>query len=180
MALNAFLKAVSPTRGWIKGSVTQKGRENLIKVVRADHLEERPLDPASFTAAATIQHRPFTIAKEVDAASVGLRTSFVSGEKFSEWKLMLWRAQMQGAAGIGGVERQHFTVELTGARIQSIRLVLPDTRDPAFNAWLDYEEVAFVYDKIRWTWTDGQQTLEEAVQRPPGAKPRIVQPKRRR
>ena len=78
MALNAYLKAVSPSRGWIKGSVTQKGRENLIKIVRVDHLEERPLDAASLAAPGTIRHHPFAIAKEVDAASVGLRGSFVA------------------------------------------------------------------------------------------------------
>ena len=177
MALNAYLKAVSPTRGWIKGSVTQKGRENLIKVVRADQLEERPFDAASLAATGTIRHHPFTIAKEVDAASVGLRTSFVANEKFSEWRLQFWRAQLQGA-GVG-VERQHFTVELTGARVQSIRLVLPDTRDPGFNSWLDFEEIAFVYEKIKWTWTDGAQVLEENLQLA-SPKPLIARPKRRR
>ena len=177
MALNAYLKAVSPTRGWIKGSVTQKGRENLIKVVRVDHLEDRPLDAASFTVSGNVRHHPFAIAKEVDAASVGLRGSFVANEKFSEWKLQFWRAQLQGA-GVG-VEKQHFTVELTGARVQSIRHVLPDTRDPGFNAWLDFEEIAFVYDRIKWTWTDGAQSLEENAQLA-SPKPLIARPKRRR
>lgn len=84
MALNALLKAVSPTRGWIKGAVVRKGREGPIKVVRPDHLAERPLDLARFTVAPTIQHRPFLIVKEVDQASIGLRGRLIDNETVSD------------------------------------------------------------------------------------------------
>jgi len=178
MALNAYLKIVSPTAGWIKGSVIQKGREGLIKVVRTDHLMERPLDLPSFTIAATIQHRPFLVVKEVDAASIGLRTCFIQNETLSEWRLQYFRAQTSGAGG-SGLEVQFFTVELTGAKIQSIHHVLPDTRDRTLADWLDYEEVAFVYDSIKWTYVTGGKTTTATV-KPPVARVAIPRPKRRR
>src|SRR5262245_27378389 len=175
MALNAYFKASSPSRGWIKGSVTQKGREGLIRIVRSDHLHERVLNLASFTIAATPQHHPFLVVKEVDAASIGLRGCLIDNETLSEWRLQYWMPNQLGSAQ--GVEVQYFTVELTGARVQAIRHVMPDVRDRTLADWREYEEVAFVYDKIKWTYTTGAKTVSDEIAR--GA-PRIPITRKRR
>ena len=165
MALNAYLKVVSPSRGWIKGSVVQKGREGLIKIVRTDHLHERVLDLPSFTVAPTLQHHPFLVVKEVDAASIGLRGCLIDNETLTEWKLQYWAPNQLGSAGGSGVETQYFTVELKGAKVQSIHHVMPDTRDRTFVDWREYEEVAFVYDSIKWTYTLGNKSVSDEIAR---------------
>ena len=47
MALNAYLKMKGQKQGEIKGSVTQKGRENKIMVIAVNHEITSPRDPAS-------------------------------------------------------------------------------------------------------------------------------------
>lgn len=47
MALNAYLKLKGQKQGDIKGSVTQKGRENKIMVIAVSHEVVSPRDMAS-------------------------------------------------------------------------------------------------------------------------------------
>jgi type VI secretion system secreted protein Hcp len=153
MALDGHLKLVGQLQGWIRGSVTQKGREGLIRVRAAEHLATSPFDPVAqqFTGQRVLS--PFSIVKEVDAASIGLRVAHAGNELFSEWELKLWQPS-RASSSASGIERNHFTVKLTGARVQQIRFVLPDNRDPALAARLDCEEVAFVFAKIEWIWNE--------------------------
>ena len=72
MALNAYLKLKGQKQGEIKGSVTQKGRENTILVFAVDHSIVSPRDSASGQATGKRIHKPFKITKEVDKASVPL------------------------------------------------------------------------------------------------------------
>lgn len=162
MALDGYLKLVGQSQGWIRGSVTQKGREGLIRVRGADHVVTSPIDQATQQFTGKRVFSPFGILKEVDAASIGLRIAHAANEVFTEWELKLWRPSSTSAAGGSGVERNHFTIRLTDARIQQLRFVLPDNRDPALAPRLDFEEVAFVYAKIEWTWNDPKASHTDA------------------
>ncbi|HVK67514.1 MAG TPA: type VI secretion system tube protein Hcp, partial [Polyangium sp.] len=46
MALNAYLRLKGQKQGEIKGSVTQKGRENSIMIIAVSHEIMSPRDPA--------------------------------------------------------------------------------------------------------------------------------------
>ncbi|EYF03452.1 hcp protein [Chondromyces apiculatus DSM 436] len=50
---------------------------------------------------------------------------------------------------------QHYTVRLTNANIASINFRMPNNKHPDLMKFAEYEEVAFTYEKIEWTWTDG-------------------------
>lgn len=52
-------------------------------------------------------------------------------------------------------EVQSFTVRLTNALIASITMQLPNTTHPDQVKLDTFEEIAFRYEKIEWTWTDG-------------------------
>jgi type VI secretion system secreted protein Hcp len=152
VALNAFLKLVGTKQGEIKGSVIQKGREGKIMVIAMSHELTAPQD-ASGQPTGQREHGPLIITKEADRATVPLRTMLVSGEVAKDWELQFWRPT---TAGLGaGTETQHFTIRLSDAVITSIHLQMPNTKHPDLVRFETFEQVAFTYRKIEWTWTDG-------------------------
>jgi len=162
MALNGFLKLTGQVQGPIRGSVVQKGREGTILVRAADHLVTSPFDPGTLQFVGKRVFSPFCIVKEIDQASIPLRLAHAGNERFSEWELKLFRNNTLGSIGsASGTERNHFTIRLTDARVQQIRFVLPDTRDPALVSRADFEEIAFVYAKIEWTSPEPKQSFAD-------------------
>ncbi|MBL8702169.1 MAG: type VI secretion system tube protein Hcp [Alphaproteobacteria bacterium] len=163
MALNGFLKLVGQVQGPIRGSVMQKGREGMIKVVQADHLVATPIDAATLQPTGKRRFGPFFLVKDTDLATIGLRRAHATNESFKEWELKLFSAATGGSGGAAGVERNHLTIKLVDARVSEIGFGLPDTRDPALLRYADFERVGFIYRKIVWTWTDGALTHEDSL-----------------
>lgn len=164
MALNAYLILTGVQQGQIKGSVTQKGREGQIQVIAVNHQIQVPRDSASGQATGRRKHGALVITKEVDRATVPLRTMLVASELASKWELRFWFPSTTAAAGAGaGQERQLLTVTLTDAAITSIDLQLPNTTDPELTSRQPFEEVAFAYREIAWTWTDGAVTAADVA-----------------
>lgn len=161
MALNAYLKLKGQKQGEIKGSVTQKGRENKIMVIAARHEIASPRDAASGLPTGKRMHHPFVITKEVDKSSPLLYTAMVGNENLTEWELQFWRPSQATATG-AGAERQYYTVKLTNANIANITFHMPNNKDPNLLKLAEYEEVSFVYQKIEWLWVDGGITSTDA------------------
>ena len=149
MASNAYLKLVGQRSGEIKGSVTQKGREGKIMVIAVSHDIVTPRDPVSGLPIGKRQHTPLIITKELDAASAPLHQVQASNENLKEWELQFWRPTATGA------EQQHFTIRLTNASIAAINMRMPNNKHADLMKLETYEEVAFTYQRIEWTWTDG-------------------------
>lgn len=154
MALNAYLKLKGQKQGEIKGSVTQKGREGKIMVIAVSHAIISPRDPASGLPTGKRMHKPFVITKELDKSSPLLYNALVNNENIPEWELQFWTPQLSAATGVGQ-EKQHYTVKLTNANIASIEFRMANNKHPDLMKFAEYEEVAFTYQKIEWTWTDG-------------------------
>lgn len=154
MALNAFLTLEGKKQGSVKGSVTQKGREGTIMVIAANHEVLMLMNNSGGAAVGKRVHKPFVITKELDKSTPLLYQALVSNEQLTKWVLKFY-APATTAAGGGGQEKQHFTIELTNASIAGIKFVLPNTKDPETVKLNPYEEIEFVYQKIQWTWTDG-------------------------
>lgn len=152
-ALNAYLTLKGSKQGGIKGSVTQKGREGKIMVIAVEHQVKTPGGAA--------QHGVFTITKELDKSSPLLRKAASTGETF-DFELQFWTPQLSAQTG-AGAEKQHYTVKLTGAKISSINFRMLNNKDPDTTRFAELEEVAFSYQKIEWTWTDGGITFAEAT-----------------
>ncbi len=162
MALNAYLRLVGQKSGEIRGSVTQKGREGKIMVIAMSHDIASPRDAASGQASGRRQHQPLVITKQLDKSSAPLHRVQTDNEGFREWELQFWTPQLSGAAG-AGTEVQHFTIKLTNASIASIHMQMANNKDPELMKLETFEEVAFVYQKIEWTWTDGGITAVDDV-----------------
>ena len=165
MALNAYLTLKGQKQGDIKGSVTQKGRENSIMVIAVSHDIISPRDPASGLPTGKRMHKPFVITKELDKASPLLYNVLVNNENVSEWTLKFWTPQLKAAAGVG-TEVQHYTVKLTNANIASIAFRMPNNKHPDLMKFAEYEEIAFTYQKIEWIWTDGGVSAEDDWETP--------------
>ena len=160
MALNAYLKLKGQKQGDIKGSVTQKGREGKIMVIAVSHEIVSPRDAASGLPTGKRMHKPFVITKELDKSTPLLYQVLTQNENVVDWELQFWQPSATGA------ERQHYTVKLLNANIASIAFRMPNNKHPDLMKFTEYEEIAFTYQKITWTWTDGGITAEDDWESP--------------
>ena len=160
MALNAYLKMKGQKSGEIKGSITQKGREGKIAVIAVSHDIVSPRDAASGLPTGKRMHKPFVITKELDKSTPLLYNILVNNENVPEWELQFWQPSQTGA------EKQHFTVKLLNANIASIAFRLANNKHPDLMKFAEYEEIAFTYQKIEWTWMDGGITAMDDWESP--------------
>ncbi len=165
MALNAYLKLKGQKQGDIKGSVTQKGREGKIMVIAVHHEIISPRDAASGLPTGKRMHKALVITKELDKASPLLYNALVNNENIPEWELQFWTPQLSAAGGVGA-EKQHYTVKLTNANIASIEFTMANNKNPELMRYAEYENIAFTYQKIAWTWTDGGISAEDDWEAP--------------
>ena len=165
MALNAYLKLKGQKSGEIKGSVTQKGRENKIMVIAVSHEIISPRDAASGLPTGKRMHKPFVITKELDKSSPLLYNMLTMNENIPEWELQFWTPQLKAVGGTG-TEIQHYTIKLTNANIASINFRMANNKHPDLMKFAEYEEVAFTYQKIEWSWTDGGITAMDDWESP--------------
>ena len=160
MALNQYLKLKGQKQGEIKGSVTQKGREGKIMVIAVSHEIVCPRDPASGLPTGKRMHKPFIITKELDKSTPLLYNVLVNNENIQEWELQFWQPSATGA------EKQHYTVKLTNANIASIHFRSLNNKNPELMKYAEFEEIAFTYQKIEWTWVDGGITAMDDWEAP--------------
>jgi type VI secretion system secreted protein Hcp len=165
MSLNAYLKLKGQKQGEIKGSVTQKGREGKIMVIAVNHEVISPRDAASGLPTGKRQHKPFVITKELDKSTPLLMNALTNNENIPEWELQFWAPQLSATTGTGA-EVQHYTVKLTNANIASINFRQLNNKNPELSRYAEYEEVAFTYQKIEWTWVNGGLTATDDWEAP--------------
>lgn len=155
--LDAFMSITGARQGEIRGGATQKGREGQIAVTAVDHTVQTPVDAASGMATGKRQHKPFVITKDVDRSSPLLHTALAQNEVLTDVVIRFYAAARTGA------EAQYYTVTLKNARIASIQHVMDDNSDPAKAKRPAYERVAFTYESITWTFTDGGVTSTDTA-----------------
>ena len=160
MALNAYLKLKGDTQGEIKGSVTQKGREDSIMVIAVDHEVISPRDAASGLPSGKRQHKTITITKETDISSPLLWSVLCANENISEWELQFWRPSKDGR------EHQFYTIQLQDASVAEIHFEMLNNKYPENMQHQEREHVSFCYKKITWTWVEGGVTAEDDWETP--------------
>jgi type VI secretion system secreted protein Hcp len=119
-----------------------------------------PRDPASGLPTGKRMHKPFVITKELDKSSPLLYNVLVNNENITEWETQFWQPSATGA------EVQHYTVKLINANIASIHFRMLNNKNPELMKYAEYEELAFTYQKIIWTWTQGGITAEDDWESP--------------
>jgi type VI secretion system secreted protein Hcp len=160
MALNAYLRLKGTTQGEIKGSVTQKGREDSIMVIGFNHEVISPRDAASGLPTGKRQHKPIVITKEMDKATPLLFHALVTNENITEWELRFWQPSASGK------EVQYYTIQLINASIAAIRTEMLNNKYPENMQHKEREHISFCYQKIIWTFEDGGITAEDDWEAP--------------
>jgi len=160
MALNAYLSIVAQKQGPIRGSVTQRGREGKSLVIAAMHQIVCPRDPASGMPTGKRAHKPLIVLKELDRATPLLFSVLCTNENLSSVEIQFWQPSPLG------VEKQHYTVRLVNANIASIHFKMANNRHPKLARMPEYEEVAFTYQRIEWTWNEGNLTAVDDWETP--------------
>jgi type VI secretion system secreted protein Hcp len=157
-ALNAYMKITRADGSILEGEVTQPGRERMILVHEVTHQVVQPVDTATGLPSGKRQHKPFVITKSVDKSTPLFFQALVQNETLRSVEIFFWRPDQQGR------EVNYFKVTLTNAIITSSAMKLPSTLDPTASQPLA-EEISFVYQKITWTYTDGNITAEDDLTR---------------
>jgi type VI secretion system secreted protein Hcp len=160
MALASYLTITGQRQGAIRGSVTQKGREGKILVIAVQHEIVAPRDPQSGIPTGRRMHKPLNVIKELDRSTPLLHQVLCTNENLSSVQLDFWTASATGQ------EKQHYTVELVNANISSITFKQANIRSPKLQRLVEYEEIAFTYQKITWTWNDGGITATDDWETP--------------
>ncbi|PYQ73845.1 MAG: type VI secretion system tube protein Hcp [Acidobacteria bacterium] len=156
MALNAYLKLKGQKQGDIKGSVAERNREGSIMVIAVNHEVASPRDAATGQASGKRMHKPLVITKELDRSSPQLYNALTTNENIPEWTLEFSRPDPRGA------EKTSFTIKLTNATISNIEFFMPNNKEPELMKLNEYEQVAFTYEKIEWTWLDPRVTAADS------------------
>ena len=151
-ALMAYLYLKGQKSGEVRGSVTQKGREGAIAIIAMEQASKIPMSGGMQTGKVSVGQ--LVVTKEVDKSSPVLRQMLTNNENISMGSLKFWTPQINAAAGTG-MEKQHYTINLSNARITGIRTVMHNNRDPQLMRYEIAEEVTIAYDRADWIWMDG-------------------------
>jgi type VI secretion system secreted protein Hcp len=159
MALNAYLSLTGQKQGLIKGSVTQKSRENMIEVIGSGHSVISPRDAASGLPTGKRMHKPYQIIQELDISTPLLFSALCNNENITKWKLDYYATQIgNDRTTATAIEQNFFSVELVNASIASIDMRQANNKHPDLMKFKEYLEVAYVYEQITWTWIKGGVT----------------------
>ena len=160
MALNAYLYAKGQKSGDIKGAVTQKGREDSVMVIAFSHEVVSPRDAASGLPTGKRMHKPIVITKETDKSTPIFYNVLATNENLTEVTIKFWRPSATGA------EVQFYTIMLNNANIASMATKMLNNKHPDLMKYAEYDEIAFTYQKITWTITDGGITAMDDWEAP--------------
>jgi len=166
MALNAYLRCKGQKQGDIKGSVTQKGREGTVAVIAVSHSIVSPRDAASGLPSGKRMHKPLVITKELCQADPLFYNALCQNENLPTWNLQFWTTAYQDRTQSTGTEMQHYTIDLVNASICSIDFRMANNKHPELMKFNEWQEIAFVYQKITWTWVKGGITASDDWESP--------------
>jgi type VI secretion system secreted protein Hcp len=147
-ALNAYMYMIGEKHGQVKGSITQKGREDSIMIIAFEQTTKMEMGAAAM-ATGRRSVGPIIITKEKDRSSPILREMLNTNENIKEVSIRFW------SPSASGKEIQDYTVKLTKARIVSMKTVMLNNKIPSNMQLREYEEIAIVYGRAEWTWMDG-------------------------
>ena len=155
MSMLTFAEIVGQKSGPVKGSITQKGRENSIGVIAASHSIVIPRDLQTGLPSGRRMHKPFVFTKELDRATPVLYNMLCTNENIPTATFRFWAPKLKSSSGVGA-EIQNYTVKLTNAKIASYDFRKTNIHLAELGSFAEYEEIVLTYQKIEWTWNDGK------------------------
>ena len=135
--------------GDVKGSVDVAGREGSVEVTEFNHEVRIPTDPDTGKLTGTRKHEAITLVKAFDASSPYLYKAVTQGQTYKEIIIRWYRIDDTGE------EKEYFTHTLNGCKICSVKPIMFNVKDPTKERYVHLEQVSIRYQKITWTYVDG-------------------------
>lgn len=149
MAIPVYLWLKNDGGADIKGSVDVQGREGSIEVLALDHCVSIPTDNNSGKLTGTRVHTPFVFTKEIDAASVYLFKAVTVGQTLKSAEFKWYRINDAGQ------ETENYSALLENVKVVNVASKMHDIKDPTKEKHNHLEEVELRYEKITWSFKDG-------------------------
>lgn len=146
-ALDIVVRIQGQKQGWFRGDKGARKDERNIVATALTHEVISPRDPATGQATGRRMHKPLTITKLLDAASVQIFQALVTNENLPEVDIELREPSHAGAEVV--VHR----IVLTNASISDVATGVDVHNQPAGGGprgagGVGYEQVSFTYQKI--------------------------------
>lgn len=149
MAVPAYMFLKDDGGAEIKGSVTVAGREGGVEVVEFNHQVYIPTDGNTGKLTGTRVHKALEFVKEVDSSSPYLYKAVTTGQNLKSVEIKWY--QIDDA----GQEVEYFNTLMEGVKIVSVKPEMHNIKDPSKEQYNHLERIELRYEKIVWTYKDG-------------------------
>ncbi len=149
MPIPAYMWLKDENGAEIKGSVDVAGREGSIEVLEFHHEVRIPTDADTGRLTGTRKHEALTIVKAFDSSSPYLYKAVCEGQTYKEVKILWYRIDDTGT------EKEYFQHLLQSVKVSSVKPLMHNVKNPAYERMEHMEEVSLRYQKITWTYLDG-------------------------
>ena len=144
MAIPAYMQIEG-----LPGSVNVAGREGTVEILEFNHRVYLPTDRDDGSITGTRKHDAMVIHKAFDKSSALLYQRVTTGESIAKVVIKWYEITDQGE------EKPYFQHELTKVKIASVRSYMHNVKDRTKEQYVHQEEVTLRYEKISWTFLDG-------------------------
>jgi len=142
----------------IPGSVQVQDREDTVEVFAFEHEVHMPVDPRDGSLTGTRTHSAVKMLKAVDKATPMLYQFLCTGQSIEEVTINWYKIADTGQ------EEIYFTHKLEGVRIVSVKPDMSNLLDPANEKYPHLEWVEVRYQRITWTFLDGNIEASDSWQ----------------
>lgn len=149
MAIPVYLWLKDDGGADLKGSVDVKDREGSIEVIAQDHKVYIPTDNNTGKLTGARIHTPFLFTKEIDASSPYLYKAVSTGQTLKSAEFKWYRIDDAGQ------EVEYFNATLKNVKVVQVAPKMHDVKDPAKEKHNHLEQIELRYEKITWTYVDG-------------------------
>ena len=132
------------------------GREGSVEVIAFEHQVRTPTDAHTGRLTGTRQHEGVKIVKAFDASSPYLYKAVCEGQTFQEVEIKWYSIDDTGT------ETEYFNHKLEGVKVCSVKPIMYNVKDPSKERYVHLEEVEMRYQKITWTYVDGNLQASDA------------------
>ena len=149
MAIPIYLWLQKDAKEAIKGSVDVQEREGSIEVIAQEHSLSIPTDDNTGKLTGARVHAPFQFSKEIDASSPYLYRAVTTGETLQSAEFKWYRINDEGQ------EVVYFVTRLENVKVVKVAPKMHDIKDPTKEKHNHLEEIELRYEKVTWTYKDG-------------------------
>ena len=133
----------------IDGSSKVKGREKTVECLAMDHIVEIPVDEKDSSATGARRHGAMKLTANVDKAYVNLMKHCTTSKPIKTVTVDFFEIDETGK------QKKYLTTKMENSRVTGVRTYVPDVDDKGNASSKHRGEYELRYEKITWTYHDG-------------------------